>query len=145
MPSMPEDMEGFSGFGGFPGAEFNGTMPEGGKFDGTFPEGEGFPGGEGFFGWGEGQMPQRPENGEMPEFSGGDFGGMMPGFAGSFEGETKQIDISGARIAVEIDGGKESGSLENLMPGTFVTVTLDGKGVATYVLISQQPFGAIAK
>ena len=40
----------------------------------------------------------------------------------------------------KMDGGKESGSLDNIQPGTFVTVTVSGKGKATYVLVSSQSF-----
>lgn len=39
---------------------------------------------------------------------------------------------------LEIEGGKASGSLEDLKPGSFVTITINGKGQATYVLISAQ-------
>ena len=128
-PEMPEGMEGFEGFD--PGA-----------FDGTLPEGETFPQ------RGEGEMPEMPqgmelpegmtmpENGEMPDFGGGS-GGMGPGFGNFSEDmETKAVDIAGAHISVEIDGGKASGSMDDIRAGTFVTVTLNGKGEATYVLVS---------
>ena len=133
-PEMPEGMENFGGF-----------AP--GEFGGTLPEGENFPQ------WGEGEMPEMPEgmdfpegmtmpeNGEMPDF--GEDGGMVPGF-GNFDVNTeiKEVDIGSAHISVEIDGGKASGSLEDIQTGTFVTVTVNGKGEATYVLISaQSPFG----
>ena len=131
-PEMPEGMEGFQEFG-----EFN---PE--EFDGTLPEGENIPQ------WEEGEMPEMPqgmeipegmvmpENGEMPEFDGENVG-MMPGF-GSFDAdmETKDVDIADAHISVEIDGGKASGSLEDIRPGAFVTITMNGRGEVTYVLIS---------
>ena len=134
-PEMPEDM----------------TMPEGmedfdpSQFGGTPPDGENFPQ------WEEGEAPDFPEDmtmpedmpedmtlpadGEMPDFEGG------PGFAGSFgnfefDGETTDVDIANAHISVEIDGGKEGGSLESVTPGSFVTITMDGKGQATYVLVS---------
>ena len=130
MPSMPSDLEGFEGFsGGFSGEGFDGTMPEGGEFTGAFPGGS-FPGGEGFSGWGEGQMPS------MPDFS-GSFVGMMGSMGGiNFDGKTQQIDIGDARIGVEIEGGKESGSLDDLAPGAFVTVTMTAKGKVTYVLVT---------
>lgn len=142
---MPEGME---GFGGFNSGEFDGTMPEGG----SFPQ------------WGEGEMPDgmeipegmdfpedmtMPENGNMPNFGGN--GGGMPNFGGdggmdfsnfSSDAETKQIDIGSAHISVEIDGGKASGSMDDIQAGTFVTVTVNGKGEATYVLVtSQSVFG----
>ena len=81
-------------------------------------------------------MPQMPEGGQRPDFSGG-FGGMMSGFSGSFDGETQQFDIASARIAVEIEGGKESGSMDSITPGSFVTLTVNSKGVVTYVLVSE--------
>ena len=141
-PEMPEDM----------------TMPEGmegfdpGQFGGMPPDGENFPQ------WEEGEAPDfpedvtmpedmpedmtlpegmpMPEDGEMPDFEGG------PSFAGGFDnfefdGETTDVDIADAHISVEIEGGKEGGSLESVTPGSFVTVTLDGKGQATYVLVSR--------
>ena len=104
-----------------------------------------FPGGE------NGEMPTRPEGmedfdpEEMPEGFGP--GGEMPPEGerpemGSFEGmeEATTLDIANAHISVEIEGGKESGSMENLVPGAMVTVTIDAKGNATYVLVSQ-PMG----
>ena len=130
-PQMPEGMEGFEGFD--PGA-----------FEGTLPEGETFPRREAgeMPGMPEGMEPPEgmtmPENGEMPDF-GGENGGMGPGFGG-FGGdmETKTVDIGNAHISVEIDGGKESGSLEDIVPGAFVTITMNGKGEAAYVLVSSQ-------
>ena len=130
-PEMPEGMEGFEGFD-----------PEG--FDGVLPEGETFPQ------WGGGEMPEMPEgmelpegmtmpeNGQMPDF-GGESGGKDPGF-GSFteDMETKDVDISGAHISLEIEGGKASGSMEDIKAGSIVTVTVNGKGEATYVLVSAQ-------
>ena len=135
-PEMPEGMEGFEGFEGFDPAAFDGTLPEGE----TFPQ------------WGEGEMPgmpegmeppegmTMPENGEMPDF-GGENGFMGPGFGGFAEDmETKDVDIGDAHISVEIDGGKASGSLEEVVPGSFVTITMNGKGEATYVLIGASAF-----
>ena len=133
MPSMPADMEGFGGFGGF----------DPGSFDGTFPAGEDMPQWEG------GEMPDMPEgmeppegmtmpeNGEMPDFD--NMGGMRPGFGNVGENmETKDVDIANAHISVEIDGGKASGSMEDIVPGAFVTITMNGKGEVTYVLVSAQ-------
>ena len=125
-PEMPEGMEGFAGFN-----------PN--EFDGTLPEGETFPQ------WGEGEMPEgmkppegmtMPENGEMPDFN-GENGGMRPGFGNFGEDmETTDVDIANAHISVEIDGGKASGSMNDIKAGTFVTITMNGKGEATYVLVS---------
>ena len=50
------------------------------------------------------------------------------------------LDLSNAHVSVEIDGGKASGSMEDIGPGTYVTVTVNGKGEATYVLVSTQSF-----
>ena len=140
----PANMEGFEGF--------DGTFPEGEEFqpwgDGEMPEFQ------------EGEMPQRPENGERPEMPTGENGEMpqmptgedgemqWPGFDGeggmssgfdssAFEGETTQIDIGSAHISVEIDGGKAGGSLEDITTGSFVTITKNSKGEVTNVLVSQ--------
>ena len=135
-PEMPEDMEDFQGFGNF--------NPE--DFEGSFPEGENIPH------WEDGEMPEMPEgmtppegmtmpeNGEMPDFD-GENGGMRPGFE-NFDAdvETPDLDIADAHISVEIDGGKATGSMEDIQPGTFVTVTMNGKGDVTNVLVSSQSF-----
>ena len=65
----------------------------------------------------------------MPNF--GDISGMFGDM-----GEAKRIDIANARISVEIEEGKASGSMEDIKPGTFVTITLNGKGEATAVLVA---------
>ena len=129
-PEMPDGVEGF----------------DPGQFEGTLPEGETFPQ------WGAGEMPEMPgemelpegmtipENGEMPDF-GGEMVGMGPGFGNFGEDmETKNVDIADAHISVEIDGGKASGSMDDIKAGTFVTITLNSKGEATYVLVSAQSF-----
>lgn len=138
-PEMPEGMEGFRGFGDFNPEDFEGATPEGGNF----PQ------------WGDGEMPEMPEgmtppeemtppegmtmpeNGEMPDF--GSMGGM--GF-GNFDSdaETKNVDIGDAHISVEIDGGKASGSMDDIKAGAFVTITMNGKGEVTNVLVSSQSF-----
>lgn len=132
-PEMPEGMEGFGGF-------------DPGQFDGTLPEGETIPQ------WGGGEMPEMPEGmeapegmtmpegGEMPDFR-GENGGMSPGFGNFGEDmETRDIDIGNAHISVEIDGGKASGSMDDIQAGTFVTITMNSKGEVTYVLVSAQSF-----
>ena len=130
---MPEGMEGFQGFGDFNPEDFEGTFPEGGDFSQ----------------WGSGEMPEMPEgmtppdgmtmpgNGEMPDF--GSMGGMDFGNFAS-DAETKDVDIGDAHISVEIDGGKASGSMDDIQAGVFVTITMNGKGEATYVLVSSQSF-----
>jgi len=132
MPQMPEGMTGFQGFGDFDPEDFQGMVPEGGSFSQ----------------WGEGTMPQMPEgmtppegmpsagDGEMPDF--GSFGSGFGNFAA--DAETKEVDISGAHISVEIDGGKASGSMEDIKAGTFVTITMNKKGEVTNVLVTQQSF-----
>ena len=130
-PQMPEGME---GFGNFDPESFGGQMPEGfdpESFGGQIPEGfdpESF----------GGQMPEGfdPESfgGQMPE-GGRDFGNF------EYDGETKTVDISSAHISVEIDGGKASGSMEDIQPGSFVTITMNGKGQVTNVLVTQSGFG----
>ena len=125
-PNMPQGMEGFENFDpeNFDPENFN---PE--DFNGTLPEGE------------EGEMPDlsdlpedmtMPENGEIPNFpgAGGGFGNFQ------MDGETKEMDIANAHISVEIDGGKASGTMDDIQPGTFVTLTVNGKGEVTYVLVS---------
>ena len=121
-PEMPEGMEGFQGFGDFNPEDFEGMFPEGGNF----PQ------------WGNGEMPEGmelPEGMTMPDF--GSMGGM--GF-GNFDSdaETKNVDIGDAHISVEIDGGKASGSMDDIKTGTFVTITMNGKGEVTNVLVSSR-------
>ena len=125
-PEMPEGMEGFEGFGNFNPEDFEGMFPGGGNF----PQ------------WGSGEMPEMPEGMELPE------GMTMPDFSGgamdfdveSFvsDAETKDVDIGDAHISVEIDGGKASGSMEDIKAGTFVTITMNGKGKVINVLVSSR-------
>ncbi len=128
-PEKPEGMEGFENFNP---EDFDGTMPEGGNFpqrgEGERPE---MP---------EGMTPPEgmtmPEDGQMPDFS-GENGGMRPGFGNFGENmETKDVDIANAHISVEIDGGKASGSMDDIKAGTFVTITMNGKGEVTNVMVS---------
>lgn len=149
---MPEGME---GFGNFDPENF--TMPEGGNMpqwgngerpempegytmpeDFTMPEGYTMP--EDFT-MPEGMGGMMPGNGGMPSFGGN--GGARPDSGEmNFDGETKTVDIANAHISVQIEGGKEGGSLSDIQAGSFVTVTLNAKGEATYVLItSQSSFG----
>ena len=126
--TMPEGMEDFTMPENFAPENFDPeNMPEG--FDGeNMPQGFG-PGGFGGSMPQGGERPEMPDGGERPEMSqGGDFGGM---------GEATTVDIADAHISLEIEGGKESGSLNDLTPGAFVTVTLTAKGQATYVLVSR--------
>lgn len=145
---MPEGMEGFQGFGDFNPEDLEGMFPDGM----TPPQ------------WGEGEMPEdmtppegmmppegmtMPADGQMPDFGGAnsgrpDFGGEnggMPNFGGfGTDVETQELDIAQAHISVEIDGGKASGTMDDIKAGTFVTVTVNAKGQVTYVLVSAQTF-----
>ena len=141
-PSMPEgwNSEDFTlpegatmpeGFENFNPENWNSqdfTMPEG--WEGFNPEN--FQGGE------------RPEGETRPEGEGQ--GRPQGGFGGNFnmEGvETTSYDVANARVGKEIEGGKESASLEDIKAGTMVTITLNGKGEATYVLITSSGFGGM--
>ena len=110
-----------SGFGGREG-NTDGTRP-------AMPEG-------GFEQFGGGEMP---EFGEMPTMPEGETMPQSPEGAGDFkmpEGETTVIDLADAHISVTFDGGKATGSMEDIKQGAWITVTLvDGK--ATGVTVSQ--------
>ena len=137
---MPEN------FGDFNPEEFSGTLPEGETFpargDGErpeMPEGMEIPEGmempEGMTMPAAGSMPEF--DGEMPDF-GGQGGGMFPGFGGDLSDmETTDVDIADAHISLEEDGVKTSGTLEDIQSGSFVTITLNGKGEVTYVLVTE--------
>ena len=127
MPSMPEGMEDFTIPEDFDPEKPDRTPPEGfdpGNFGGQMPNG--------------GDMPERPTGEGMPEMPNGqgmpNFGDISGMFGGM--GEARSIDIANARISVEIEEGKASGSMEDIKPGTFVTITLHGKGEATAVLVA---------
>lgn len=114
-PEVPEGME--------PTRSFEG-------FDGTFPDGETMP-----------QPPEgmtMPEGGEMPDFADKN-GSMRPGF-GPFGEDTEatELDFGNARISVEIDEGKATGSMDDIVPGTYVTITMNENGEITNVLVSSR-------
>ena len=128
----PGSMEGFDpgSMEGFDPGSMEGFDPE--SFGGSMPQ------------WGEGEMP---EGFTMPEgFAPGDGSGegfdpanRPDGFASLAEnGETREVDITNAHISVEIDGGKASGTTEDLTPGAFVTITMNGKGEVTNILVSSR-------
>ena len=127
-PEMPEGMEDFQGFEDFDPEDFEGTFPGGGNF----PQ------------WGEGEMPEMPEEMELPEDMTFPENGQMPDFGsmdfGNFDAdaETKSVDIGDAHISVEIDGGKASGSMDDIQAGSFVTITMNRRGEVTNVLVSSQ-------
>ena len=128
MPEGVENFEGMEGFENFNPEDFENMNPE--DFADRMPEGVEMPQ------WGEGEGPEMPEDGEMPNFD----GGRMPGGDFAEDMETTDFDISKARISVEFDGGKESGTVDDLQPGATVTVTANKKGEASYVLVSSQSF-----
>lgn len=137
----PEGMEGFEGVENFNPEAFEGTLPEGETFpqraEGERPE---MP--EGMELPEDMELPEGmtiPENGERPSFEGGN--GEQPDFGNFTENmETTQIDIGDAHISVEEDGVKASGSLTDLKTGAFVTITKDGKGKVTNVLVTSSGF-----
>ena len=124
MPTRPEGMEDFprpEGMEDFDPEQFEGFDPEKMQdfnFEDFDPED--MPDGFGPAGFGEGEPPEKPGEGERPEM-----------------GEATTLDIANAHISIEIEGGRESGSLNDIVPGTMVTVTVSPKGEATYVLVSQ--------
>ena len=143
ISQMPEGMEDFQGFGSFDPENFDPESFQGfGGFDGTMPEGGDFSQ------WGSGEMPEGmtpPEGMELPEGMTVPEDGQMPGFGGmggmdfsdfASDAETKTVDIADAHISVEIDGGKASGSMDDITAGTFVTITMNGKGQVTNVVVS---------
>ena len=126
------EMDGQMGGGRFPGGE-NGEMP-------TRPEGmEDFDPEQI-----EGFDPEKMEDFNFEDFAPED---MPEGFGPGGEeppegqrpelGEATTLDIANAHISIEIEGGKESGDLNDIVPGTMVTVTVSPKGEATYVLVNQ--------
>ena len=121
-PQMPEGMEGFEGFENLDPENFQGFGsfdPE--NFQGSMPEGMTMPGGM-----------TMPQGGQMPDFGDMD----LEDYIG--DGETTTVDVGDAHISVEIDGGKASGSMEDIKAGAFVTVTMNGKGEVTNVLVSSR-------
>ncbi|MBQ2668583.1 MAG: hypothetical protein IJF56_08175 [Clostridia bacterium] len=114
MPNMG-DPNGFQNFDSgksdgeaFDPEDFN---PE--DFEGSMPE---LPEGA--------EMPERPENGERP-----DFGSAFSG------GETTTVDLADAHISIQIDDGKAAGSIDDITEGAFLTITMNGKGKATNVVV----------
>ena len=127
--------------GGFDPNNMEGFDPE--SFGGSFPQGGEKPT------WGEGEMPEGfmpgeggftpGEGGFTPGEGGFSFGGGKGTFdpsAMGIDGETKTVDITNAHISVDNNGTKESGTTENLTPGAIVTITLNKKGEATYILVT---------
>lgn len=82
------------------------------------------------------------------EFNPEDFDGSMPSVPGNmenftpegFDGETTIIDIADAHISIEIEDGKAAGTIEDIQPGSMVTITLNSDGEATDILVSSSGF-----
>ena len=112
--------------GDFPRPEGDFTMPEGGfarpEGDFTMPEGD-FTMPEGGFARPEGDFTM-PE-GERPNF--GNFGGN--------QGETTTVDLKNAHISIQDGDIKAAGTISDIKAGSFLTITLDGNGEATEVLV----------
>lgn len=50
--------------------------------------------------------------------------------------ETTTLDIANAHISLEIDGGKATGSISDIKVGSRITITKNGKGEVTNVLVA---------
>lgn len=121
---MPQGEKGSKPAGDFEG--FGETVPEGGRS--SMPEGERPSRQEGAFAGSGGTLP---EGETMPSVSSGGRRDRME------TAESSQIDLANAHITVEFDGGKASGSMEDITVGTYVTVTLNSEGQATKVVVSE--------
>lgn len=102
---------------------------------GEMPNMEGFEGFENFnpedF---DGEIPELPEGAEIPKMP---EGGEIPDSQFRFNGgETTAIDLTNAHISVELDGVKASGSFDDIVPGSILTITMNSKGEATNVVVS---------
>ena len=101
--------------------DFKGEMPQ--MPEGNFPEDfnpEDF----------KGEMPQMPEGNFPGDFNPEDFKGNM------FSQEATKYDIANAHISIEIEGGKATGSMEDIKTGSFLTITTNKKGEVTHVIVS---------
>lgn len=62
------------------------------------------------------------------------------------EEDTTTVELADAHISVEIEGGKASGSMDDIEKGSFLTITMNGKGEVTNVLVSsKRGFGGSKK
>ena len=112
----PEDFKG----GEFDTENFNPEDFKGGEFDPENFNPENF-----------NREDFNPEDVDSTELVPGDKG--KPNFE---EGESKTIDIADAHISVEIEDGKATGSMDDIKTGSFLTITMNGKGEVTNVLVS---------
>lgn len=121
---MPgREMSGMENGEGFDRENFNPENFDPENFDGSMPE---LPEGA--------ERPEPPADGEMPA------DGERPDFSSRFsEEDSTPIDLANAHITVEFDGGKASGSMEDISSGSFLTVTMNEKGEATNVVVSSMP------
>ena len=101
--------------GDFDPSQFQGQFPEG---DFTMPEGITMP---------EGMT--RPEGGKMPSFNG-------ESGRGELQVETTAVDLANAHISIQDGDIKAAGSIFDIKVGSTLTITLNGKGVATEVLVT---------
>ena len=124
----------------------------------ALPEGEAVPQGGGFSSFGstpegesptvpEGEMPTLPEGETMPEgtrpaMPEGGFGGRgQKGEDSDMEMETTTVDLADAHITVEFDGGKATGSMEDITKGSFLTITLINGKATNAVVTENSGFG----
>ena len=71
------------------------------------------------------------------DFNPENFDGEMPDIGFQFsEGESKTVDLGDAHITLEIDGGKATGSIQDITEDSFLTITMDGDGKVTNVIVS---------
>lgn len=105
--------------------------------DATLPNGETMPQ------RGDKERPEKPEGDALPEDMTAPEDGQMTAFdkEDRFEkftsdAETKDVDIGNAHISLEEDGVKASGSMDDIKKGAFVTITMNGKGEVTNVLVT---------
>ena len=145
--TMPEGMTLPEGVtipeGGFVRPE-GGNRPEGGtrpEGDYTRPQGGFDP--ENF----QGQFPESnftmPEGMTLPE------GGNRPSFGGNNENgklqmETTAVDLANAHISIQDGDIKAAGSISDIKVGSMLTITLNGKGVATEVLVTSSGMSGFA-
>lgn len=117
--------------GDFNPGDFEGSipsMPEG--FDGSAPS---MP--EGF----DESAPSMPEgfNGGFPN---GNFSGdqATKDFSANFSDEDiTEYDVANAHVSIEIDEGKEAGSVDDITVGSTVTLTINSDSEVTNVLVSK--------
>lgn len=121
-----------------------GTRPEGGnrpEGDYTRPQGEFDPNNfQGQFPEGNFTMPEGmtlPEGGNRPNFGGNNENGKL-------QMETTAVDLANAHISIQDGDIKAAGSISDIKVGSMLTITLNGKGVATEVLVTSSGMSGFA-